>query len=89
MNDFQEIEKSNLNPLSESQILSIEEALIELQNFNKSVYEYSPVKSQNLISEIAVCSIPNTKSDSDEKILAYVINYKNNAGFAVLSADKN
>ena len=67
--------------------MSVEEALKELDNFNESVYDYSVVKSRNQIADIFTCSVPMTKSEDSDDVLAYLVNYHDNAGFAVISAD--
>ena len=74
-------------PEQKSGTLTIEEALKELSNFNESLYSNTVVKSSDRIAEIAVCKIPPTKSTDSEEILAYVMNYEDNKGFAVINAD--
>lgn len=69
-------------------VLTIEEALEQLSDFNESFYDCSATKSTNLIADVSVCQIPSTKGDGSDEIFAYVVNYKDNQGFAVIRADK-
>lgn len=74
-------------PELQSETLTIEEALKELRDFNESIYGNTDVKSGDRVAEIAVCKIPTTKSTCGEEILAYVVNYEDDKGFAVINAD--
>ena len=73
-------------PEQKSGTLTVEEALKELSDFNESLYGNTDVKSRDRIAEIAVCKIPSTKSTDSEEIIAYVVNYEDNKGFAVINA---
>lgn len=74
-------------PEQKSGTLTVEEALKELSDFNESLYDNTDVKSSDRIAEIAVCKIPITKSTGGEEILAYIVNYEDDKGFAVINAD--
>ena len=67
--------------------LTIEDALKELSDFNESLYGNIDVRSNDCISEIAICKIPSTKGTDSDEIIAYVVNYENDKGFAVINAD--
>lgn len=74
-------------PEQKSGTLTVEEALKELSDFNESLYDNTDVKSSDRIAEIEVCKIPTTKSTGGEEILAYIVNYEDDKGFAVINAD--
>lgn len=74
-------------PEPKSGTLTVEEALKELSDFNESLYGNTDVKSSDRIAEIEVCKIPTTKRVSEEETLAYVVNYEDDKGFAVINAD--
>ena len=81
------------NPLSdtnanESNFLTVEQALEELFDFDAALYGCCDVKSQEQIDKISLCKIPSTKSEYFGEVAAYVVNYKDDRGFAVINADK-
>ena len=82
-------DKSDFVPLHDQQsnTLTVEEALKELSIFNESLYGNTDVKSSNRIAEITACKAQSTKIRNPEEILAYVVNYENDKGFAVINAD--
>lgn len=74
----------------ESNTLSIEEALKELEDFNQELYASTHVKSRDVIADISICSVPFTRSEKlVDNILAYIVNYKDNQGFAVINSDRS
>lgn len=79
---------SSVAHFHESNILTVEQALEELSDFNESLYGCIDVKSQEQIDEIALCKIPSTKSEYSDAVVAYVVNYKDDRGFAVINADR-
>lgn len=74
--------------LPEFNILTIEQALEELSDFNEALYRSVDVKSQEEIDEISLCKVPLTKSNDSNAVVAYVVNYKDDRGFAVINADR-
>ena len=72
----------------ESYVIGTDEMLSNLSNY----YDSLETKSQNLnddIEEIFVVGHPViTRSSSTSDTLLYVINYKNNRGYAIMSGDK-
>lgn len=72
-----------------SKSISLEEALQELDDFNKAVYGTVDVKSASKIEDVYACGVSaTTKSDdNNDSVLAYLVNYEDNDGFAVISTD--
>ena len=85
LNENRELSKPKMQTI---EILTIDEALMELDDFNESLYGNISVKSRDQIANIEVCKVPSTKCEIMQDVLAYVVNYEEDAGFAVINADK-
>ena len=83
---FTEVNQSFVQTTEYADTLGLEAALVELDDFNESVFG-DMAKSRKSISEIETVVVPSTKSLTAEDITAYVINYKDDLGFAVINAD--